>query len=136
MRAYRAVVAPPARSAHADTEDVANSDRPDRARSDRRLLALLDVRSEPEMEVRQPLHVALLERDPPIGRTVALDVVAAGTLSDSEAVRTALREAADRRRARSAIRLEVRRLASDDIDRAEMQLIRTQMAEFAPSAVA
>ena len=60
MRAYRAVVAPPARSAHAGTADVANSDRPDRARSDRRLLALLDVRSEPEMEVRQPLHVALL----------------------------------------------------------------------------
>jgi Arc/MetJ-type ribon-helix-helix transcriptional regulator len=50
----------------------------------------------------------------------------------SDAVRTALREAAARRRARSSIRAEVRRLAADDRDREEMRLIREQLAELAP----
>lgn len=62
----------------------------------------------------------------------ALDVVRAGAMTDSEAVRTALREAAARRRARASIREEVRRLASDDADREEMQIVREQMAELAP----
>jgi len=62
----------------------------------------------------------------------ALDVVRAGGLSDSEAVRAALREAAARRRMRSAIADEVRRLASDAEDREEMRSIREQMAELAP----
>ncbi len=53
-------------------------------------------------------------------------------MTDSEAVRTALREAAARRRVRSAIREEVRRLAADTDDRAEMRLIREQLAELAP----
>jgi hypothetical protein len=53
-------------------------------------------------------------------------------MTDSEAVRTALREAAARRRVRSAIREEVERLASDEGDREEMRVIREQMAEFAP----
>ncbi len=53
-------------------------------------------------------------------------------MSDSEAVRTALREAAARRRARGALREEVLRLAADDADRDEMRLIREQMAELAP----
>jgi Arc/MetJ-type ribon-helix-helix transcriptional regulator len=62
----------------------------------------------------------------------ALDVIRAEGLSDSEAVRTALREAAARRRARSAIREEVRRLTADAGDREEMRVIRQQLAELAP----
>jgi Arc/MetJ-type ribon-helix-helix transcriptional regulator len=54
-------------------------------------------------------------------------------MTDSEAVRTALREAAARRRARSAIREEVKRLAADEGDREEMRVIREQMAGLAPS---
>jgi Arc/MetJ-type ribon-helix-helix transcriptional regulator len=67
--------------------------------------------------------------------SAALDVVRAEGLSDSEAVRTALREAAARRRTRSAIRDEVRVLAADRVDREEMRLIREQLAELAPPAV-
>jgi Arc/MetJ-type ribon-helix-helix transcriptional regulator len=52
--------------------------------------------------------------------------------SDSEAVRTALQEAAERRRARSSLAAEVERLAIDDGDRAEMRLVREQLAELAP----
>jgi antitoxin component of RelBE/YafQ-DinJ toxin-antitoxin module len=62
----------------------------------------------------------------------ALDVVRAEGLTDSEAVRIALREAAARRRARSAIREEVRRLAADERDREEMRAIREQLAALAP----
>jgi hypothetical protein len=64
----------------------------------------------------------------------ALDVVRAEGLSDSQAVRTALREAAARRRSRSALREEVRRLAEDATDRDEMRIIREQMSELAPPA--
>ena len=53
-------------------------------------------------------------------------------MTDSEAVRTALREAASRRRMRSAIRDEVRRVAADERDREEMRIIREQLAELAP----
>jgi Arc/MetJ-type ribon-helix-helix transcriptional regulator len=53
-------------------------------------------------------------------------------MTDSEAVRTALREAAARRRVRAAIREEVEGLASDEGDREEMRVIREQMAELAP----
>jgi Arc/MetJ-type ribon-helix-helix transcriptional regulator len=52
--------------------------------------------------------------------------------SDSEAVRTALREAAARRRARSSIVEEVVQLAADEADRLEMRVVREQMAELAP----
>ncbi len=62
----------------------------------------------------------------------ALEIVRAGGLSDSEAVRTALREAAARRRVRWAIRDEVRRVAADESDREEMRMIREQLAELAP----
>ena len=62
----------------------------------------------------------------------ALDVVRAEGLNDSEAVRTALGEAAARRRTRSELREEVRRLADDPADRDEMRLVREQMAELAP----
>lgn len=63
----------------------------------------------------------------------ALEIVRAGHLSDSEAVRVALREAAARRRLRSTVRDEVRRLAADEDDREEMRIIREQLAELAPA---
>jgi Arc/MetJ-type ribon-helix-helix transcriptional regulator len=62
----------------------------------------------------------------------ALEVVRADGLTDSEAVRMALREAAARRRARTSIREEVQRLAADRKDREEMRLVREQMASLAP----
>ena len=65
----------------------------------------------------------------------ALDVVRAAGMSDSEAVRTALREAAARRRTRSALREEALTLAADDADREEMRIIREQMADLAPRSV-
>ena len=75
------------------------------------------------------LHVRLDDAS-----AAALDVVRAGEMTDSEAVRTALREAAMRRRTRSAIRDEVKRLAAAQTDREEMRLIRDQLAELAPTA--
>ena len=74
------------------------------------------------------LHVRLDDSS-----AAALDVVRAGGLTDSEAVRLALREAAARRRVRSAIRQEVDSLAADRADREEMRVIREQMAGLAPS---
>ncbi len=44
----------------------------------------------------------------------------------------ALREAASRRLARSAIREEVRALAADERDRQEMRIVREQLAQLAP----
>ena len=73
------------------------------------------------------LHVRLDDAS-----AAALEVVRAEGLNDSEAVRTALKEAAARRRTRSAIRDEARRLAADSDDREEMRLIREQMDELAP----
>ena len=73
------------------------------------------------------LHVRLDD-----AASAALDVVRASGMTDSEAVRTALREAAARRRVRSAIQEEVRRLAADSGDREEMRLIREQLADLAP----
>lgn len=75
------------------------------------------------------LHVRLDEVS-----AAALDVVRAEGLSDSEAVRTALREAAARRRTRSALREEVRRLAEDPADREELRLVREQMSDLAPTS--
>lgn len=77
--------------------------------------------------VARSIHVRLDDAS-----AAALDVVRASGMSDSDAVRTALREAAARRRARSALREEVLRLAGDDADRDEMRLIREQMAALAP----
>jgi hypothetical protein len=54
-------------------------------------------------------------------------------LTDSQAVRTALNEAATRRRARASVRDEVRRLAADAADLEEMRVIREQMAALAPA---
>ena len=74
------------------------------------------------------LHVRLDEAS-----AAALEVLRAGDgLTDSGAVRTALRETAARRRVRSAIRDEVQRLAADERDREEMRVVREQMAALAP----
>jgi hypothetical protein len=73
------------------------------------------------------LHVRLDDSS-----AAALQIIRGGSMSDSEAVRTALRESAARRRARSSITKEVERLAADDADRAEMRVIQEQMAELAP----
>ena len=75
------------------------------------------------------LHVRLDD-----AAAAALEIVRGGEFSDSEAVRMALREAAARRRLRSAVRDEVRLLAADERDREEMRAIREQLAELAPSA--
>jgi antitoxin component of RelBE/YafQ-DinJ toxin-antitoxin module len=77
--------------------------------------------------VARSLHVRLDDAS-----SAALDIVRAAGLTDSEAVRTALREAAARRRVRSAIREEVQALAANEADREEMRRIREQMAELAP----
>jgi hypothetical protein len=76
------------------------------------------------------LHVRLDDNS-----AAALRIVRGGSLTDSEAVRTALLESAARRRARSSIAAEVGRLASDEADRSEMQIVREQMAELAPEPV-
>ena len=74
------------------------------------------------------LHVRLDDAS-----ATALEIVRAGQLSDSEAVRVALREAAARRRLRSTVRDEVHLLAADESDRDEMRAIREQFAELAPA---
>ena len=74
------------------------------------------------------LHVRLDDAS-----AAALEIVRHGELSDSEAVRLALREAAARRRLRSSIRDEVRLLAGDAEDRDTKRLIREQLAELAPA---
>jgi len=77
--------------------------------------------------VSRSLHVRLDDSS-----LVALEIVRSEGLTDSEAVRTALREAAARRRTRSALQQEVRRLAADGADREEMRIVREQLAELAP----
>jgi hypothetical protein len=77
--------------------------------------------------VARSIHVRLDEAS-----AAALGVVPADGLTDSEAVRTALREAAARRRTRSSIREEVRQIAGDVDDREEMRVIREQLAGLAP----
>jgi Arc/MetJ-type ribon-helix-helix transcriptional regulator len=76
------------------------------------------------------LHVRLDDSS-----AAALRVVRGDGESDSEAVRTALREAAARRRARSSLTAEVERLAADDGDREETRIVREQLAELAPDPV-
>jgi hypothetical protein len=76
------------------------------------------------------LHVRLDDSS-----AAALRIVRGGSMTDSEAVRTALLESAARRRARSTIVAEVERLAADETDRAEMRVVREQMDELAPDPV-
>lgn len=73
------------------------------------------------------LHVRLDDSS-----ATALDVIRAEGMTDSDAVRTALREAAARRRVRSSIVDEVRRLAADEADVEEMRIVREQLAALAP----
>lgn len=80
--------------------------------------------------MRRSLHVRLDDSS-----AAALRIVRGGSMTDSEAVRIALLESAARRRARSSIAAEVERLATDEADRAEMQIIREQMAELAPESI-
>jgi hypothetical protein len=51
--------------------------------------------------------------------------------NDSEAIRVALREAAERRGRRSALRLEAEESASDPEDRAEARRVREEMDALA-----
>ena len=74
------------------------------------------------------LHVRLDDAS-----ATALEIVRAGQLSDSEAVRVALREAAARRRLRSTVQEEVRLLAADESDHDEMRAIREHLAGLAPA---
>jgi Arc/MetJ-type ribon-helix-helix transcriptional regulator len=80
--------------------------------------------------VSRSLHVRLDDSS-----AAALRLVRGDSSSDSEAVRTALREAAARRRARSSIAEEIARLAADEGDRMEMRIVREQMAELAPGSL-
>ncbi len=73
------------------------------------------------------IHVRLDEAS-----ALALGVLRAGGMSDSEAVRVALREAADRRRAREALAAEARALAADREDLAEAREVRELMEELSP----
>ncbi len=75
------------------------------------------------------LHVRLDDAS-----VAALEIVRSGEMTDSDAVRTALHEAAARRRVRSALREEVRSLATDPADREEMRAVREQLAKLAPRA--
>jgi hypothetical protein len=77
--------------------------------------------------VARSLHVRLDESS-----AAALHIVRAEGLSDSEAVRVALREAAERRRRRSALRAEAAAIGADPVDREEMRIIREQMDALAP----
>jgi Arc/MetJ-type ribon-helix-helix transcriptional regulator len=77
--------------------------------------------------VARSIHVRLDDAS-----AAALRVVRADGLSDSEAVRAALKEAAGRRRLRSSIAAEAAALAADEGDREEMRIVREQMAELAP----
>ncbi len=76
------------------------------------------------------LHVRLDDSS-----AAALSVVRGTVTSDSEAVRTALREAAARRRARSSLAEEIKLLGTDAADREEMQVVRQQMANLAPGSL-
>jgi hypothetical protein len=75
--------------------------------------------------VPRSIHVRLDDAS-----ALALGVLRAGGMSDSEAVRVALREAADRRRAREALAAEARALAADSEDLAEAREVRELMEEL------
>jgi antitoxin component of RelBE/YafQ-DinJ toxin-antitoxin module len=64
----------------------------------------------------------------------ALGVIRSEGLTDSEAVRTALREAASARRTHASLVAEVAVLMADEHDRAEMRAVRQELAELAPGA--
>jgi hypothetical protein len=65
----------------------------------------------------------------------ALGVIRNTGLTDSEAVRVALGEAAARRRTRAAVVAEVQALAASEEDRTEMRHVREHLAELAPESI-
>jgi hypothetical protein len=77
--------------------------------------------------VRRSIHVRLDDQS-----AAALQFLTDEGITDSDAVRLALLEAAARRSTRSAVRADVVRIASDPVDRAEMEAIRERMAALAP----
>jgi hypothetical protein len=62
----------------------------------------------------------------------ALELLRSAGMTDSEAVRTALTEAAAKRRRRAALREESRALAANAADREEIRIIMEQMDALAP----
>ena len=76
---------------------------------------------------RRSIHVRLDD-----AASAALRVVQRDGLNESEAVRAALREAAEHRRRRSALRAEVEALAADPADRSEAAAVRRLMTDLAP----
>jgi len=78
------------------------------------------------------IHVRLDEET-----VLALEVLRGlpGVGSESEAVRRALNDAADRQRTRSAMRAEAGALAADPEDLAEMREVRELMDELAPATI-
>lgn len=82
------------------------------------------------MSVARSLHVRLDQRSED-----ALGLLRNEGLSDSQAVRTALREAGARRRIRSSLLAEVDRLAGDEADRAEIAAVRAELDELAPAEI-
>jgi hypothetical protein len=81
--------------------------------------------------VSRALHVRL---DP--DAEAALAVLRAEGMNDSQAVRSALSEARARRRRRSTLRDEARRLAADPADRAELAALREEFDGLAPHSFA
>lgn len=81
------------------------------------------------LPVPRSLHVRL---DAESDHALELLRAIPGVANDSEAVRRALRESADRLRLRSALRAEALALAADREDLAEMREIRELMDELAP----
>lgn len=73
------------------------------------------------------LHVRLDEDS-----EVALRVLRAEGMTDSQAVRQALTEARSRRRRGVALRQEAHRLANDPVDRAELEALRGELDELMP----
>jgi Arc/MetJ-type ribon-helix-helix transcriptional regulator len=82
------------------------------------------------MGVARSIHVRLDQRSED-----ALGLLRNEGLSDSQAVRTALREAGARRRIRSSLLAEVDRLAADESDRAEITAVRAELDELAPAEI-
>jgi hypothetical protein len=62
----------------------------------------------------------------------ALAVLRAEGMNDSQAVRSALTEARARRRRRSTLREEARRLAAEPADRAELAALHDELDELSP----
>jgi Arc/MetJ-type ribon-helix-helix transcriptional regulator len=79
------------------------------------------------LTVARSLHVRLDRTS-----AAALLIVRGDGLTDSEAVRVALREAAERRRRRSSLAAEVAALAADEADRREKAAILDEMDELGP----